>query len=191
MSFCDVAVEGAIDEAVIRRLLPNRIKVQGAYGRAGKPDLVKRLGAYNAAAAFATWIVLIDLDHDAACPGDYQLLEDESPGLCFRVAVREIEAWLLADHANVASFLGVPRAAVPSQPELEDDPKQTLIGLARRSRLTAVRELMVPRAGSARPVGAGYVGSVISFVGFSWDPVAACSRSACLEACMRRLNELP
>lgn len=192
MSFCDVAVEGAIDEAVVRRLLPNRVEVRGVYGRGGKQDLLRRLEAYNTAAAFGAWVVLIDLDHDAKCPGEYRqaLLRRESPGLRLRIAVREVETWLLADHVNVASFLGVPRAAVPAQPELESNAKQTLVNLARRSRLRAIRELMVPTQGSGRSVGIGYSGLVIGFIGGAWDPAAACTRSTSLAGCVRRLEEL-
>lgn len=63
--------------------------------------------------------------------------------MCFRIAVREVEAWLLADAEQAAGFLAVPLARIPAEPETLPDPKATLIALAGRSR----KELCSARRG--------------------------------------------
>ena len=62
------AVEGDIDEAVVRSLIEYaQAKTRAVYGRNGKTHLQQRLSGYNQAARFSPWIVLVDLDRDAEC----------------------------------------------------------------------------------------------------------------------------
>ena len=63
------AVEGDLDEAVLRRLVKEQENavLKTPYGKSGKSHLRKRLASYNQAARFSPWIVLMDLDHDADC----------------------------------------------------------------------------------------------------------------------------
>lgn len=93
------AVEGPVDEAVLRRLIQDLGATPGTiYGKRGKDRLVQQVAAYSHAARITPWVVLIDLDHDADCAPTLRnrLLRDPSPALCLRIAVRAIEAWLLA-----------------------------------------------------------------------------------------------
>ena len=54
------AVEGIVDEAIIRRLIDHVSGEQGAvYGKAGKRPLLDRLAGYNQAAEHAPWAVLL------------------------------------------------------------------------------------------------------------------------------------
>src|SRR5262245_66600073 len=94
------AVEGLVDEAVFRRLVRFVGARPGAvYGKNGKSDLLRRLSGFNEAARYAPWFVLVDLDRDADCAPPFRTsqLSKPSAAMCFRVAVRETEAWLLAD----------------------------------------------------------------------------------------------
>jgi len=50
-------------------------------------------------------------------------------------------------------YLSVSANRVPREPEEVPDPKQALVNIARRSRNRAIRQDMVPREGSGRPVG--------------------------------------
>ena len=81
-------------------------------------------------------------------------------GARYRVAVRAIEAWLLADAERLAKYLGIPRTLVPRFPDQGDHPKRTLVNLARRSRKRAIREGMTPRQGSGVQVGPEYLSCV-------------------------------
>lgn len=53
--------------------------------------------------------------------------------LLFRVAVREIESWLLADHKAMKILLGNGSVKLPAQPDALADPKQTLLQLAKKA----------------------------------------------------------
>jgi hypothetical protein len=188
-----VAVEGLPDEAVVSSLCDDlEIPLGIVIVKYGKGNLDKSLVGYNAAAKWSYWLVLRDLDQDAPCPGQLksQLLPRPAPHMLFRIAVRAVEAWLLADADKIAGFLRISKARIPPQPESLDDPKRTLIDLARRSRSRDIREDMVPRAGSGASEGPAYASRLAEFALYHWRPNVArnCSRS--LGRCMDRLITL-
>jgi len=192
------AVEGDVDETVVKKLIAHVGGQLGTvYGKHGKPALRQKIKGYNNAARHTPWIVLVDLDREAACapPLLGSWLSKPASLLCFRVAVREIEAWLMADAATLARFLGVAQRRVPGSPEDMDYPKRVLVNLARHSRRRAIREDMVPRAGSGRQVGPAYPSRLIEYVESRWRPevAAQCAGSlrraiACLERLIKRVS---
>jgi hypothetical protein len=187
------AVEGIVDEAVALRLIAHADATPGdVYGRQGKSFLRQRIAGYNNAAKRMPWIVLVDLDRDSDCapPLRKAWLPQPAPYLCFRVAVREVEAWLLADGERLASFLGVARSSLPSDPERLGDPKATMVSLARASRSGDIRQDMVPRLGSGRQVGPAYSSRLIQFASALWRPEVAAGRSDSLKRPMRSLKRL-
>jgi hypothetical protein len=112
--------------------------------------------------------------------------------MCFRVAVREIEAWLLADRERLAAFLGVKSARLPANPEEEPDPKRIIVELAQQSRRREIREDMAPRPGSGRQIGPAYSSRLIEFVSGSggWRPEVAARSSDSLRRCLSCLRKL-
>ncbi len=192
----NVLVEGITDEIVVRRILAHVELTCGVvYGKSGKSDLLKRLPNYNQAARFTPWLVVVDLDQDAECapPFAQNVLPNPTDGMHLRVAVHAIEAWLLADAERLSAFLGIRAALIPSNPDIEPDPKSTLINLARRSRRRAIREDIVPRDGSGGRVGPGYTGRLIEFVTATkhlWRPDVAVQHSDSLRRCTDALQAL-
>jgi hypothetical protein len=190
------AVEGIVDEAVFCRLVRAAGGEPGPiYGKSGKHALVRSLTAYNNAARFAPWLVLIDLDHDADCAPPYRngLLAAPSARMCLRVAVREVESWLLADRERMADLLDVNPKWLPGEPDAVDDPKQTIVKLARRSRDRAIRRDLVPREGSGRSEGPAYASRLIEFASddrHGWRPATATRSSDSLSRCLRALRHL-
>lgn len=187
------AVEGITDEAVVRRLVHHVGAQPGpVYGKRGKGHLRKRIKGYNNSARFWPWIVIVDLNHDADCPPPLRAewLPTPATKMCFRVAVREVEAWLLADRERIARFLGVSVSRVTQTPELEVDPKRTMINLAGKSRRRAIREDMVPRPGSGRAVGPAYGSRLIEFISTHWRPELAAQSSDSLRRCLIHLREM-
>ena len=109
----------------------------------------------------------------------------------YRVAVRAIEAWLLADAERLAEYLGISQALIPRFPDQDDHPKRTLVNLARRSRKRVIREEMIPRPGSGAQVGPGYLSCVQAFVSAGssiWRPQVAQERSDSLRRCLHALQ---
>lgn len=187
------AVEGTVDEALLRRLLQTTGHEPGAiYSLNGKTGLIQKLAAYNAAARIVPWVVLIDLNGDAECAPPFvaQHMPAPSDQMSFRVAVREAETWLLADRAAFAQHLGVSQARLPRDPEALIYPKREVVNIARHSSRRAVRDEVVPAVGSGRSTGPGYVAQMIEFISGSWQPLEAAERSESLRRCVTRLTTL-
>ena len=186
-----VAIEGSVDEAVARRLIAH---VGGQTGRingyGGKSFLEKRIGGYNNGARNSPWFVLVDLDTGCAA----QLRNDWLPApaalMCFRVAVHEVEAWLLADAETLAEYLKVRVSRVPRDPERLPDPKSRMIALARRSASRAVRNGMTPRSGNDRAVGSTYNRRLADYARDRWRPGLAARRSDSLRRAIAGLRTL-
>lgn len=154
-----VAVEGNLDEIVVRRLVTYAGAQPGdVYGLEGKDRLQQLIKGYNEAANYHPWIAVVDLDnsHDCAPLLREEWLSQTAPFMCFRIAVRSIETWLLADRERIATFLGISQALVPAEPEALSNPKQEMVSLARRSRRSAIYKDMVPRDGSGISIGPAY-----------------------------------
>jgi len=187
------AVEGLVDEAVLRRLVQHVGATPGpVYGKTGKRALQQRLGGYNQAARLRPWVVLVDLNDDAECAPPFRQawLPNPAPYMCFRVAVRQVEAWLLADRDEVARFLGISAHQVPANSEALENAKQHLVELARGSRKREIREDIVPRAEGGRAVGPAYTSRLIEFVEGPWQPEIAAVSSDSLRRCVTRLREI-
>jgi hypothetical protein len=188
------AVEGDLDEAVIRRLIFHVGATAGPiHGRNGKAQLRQRVTGYNRAARLSPWVVLVDLDNEESCAPTLvsKWLSDPAPNMCFRVAVRMVESWLLADRDRLAQFLAVPKGRLPANPDSIDNPKQTIVGLAGGSRRRDIRVDMIPRPGSGRSVGPAYTSRLIEFVAGPtaiWQPDAASKASDSLNGCLQRLR---
>ena len=151
--FVTAAVEGDLDETLLRRLVADlRLGLVAVHGRQGKQFLLRQLRGYNNAAQHSPWIVVVDLDGDCNCapPCVEQWLPNPAPHMRLRLAVRAVEAWLLSDRERIAQFLGARPNSVPSNPDELENPKRELVTLARGSRRRAIREELVPREGSGR-----------------------------------------
>jgi hypothetical protein len=193
MMVVSIAVEGASDAAIMRRVCATAgIHVGAEFVARGKGNLDPRLGGYNNAARFAPWLVVRDLDHDADCAPTLvkQLLPDQVPGMCFRVPVRSIEAWLLGDRDGFSKFFGVSAAVIDVDPDALPRPKRTVVDLARRSTKRGIREGMVPAEGTSVEVGPGYTALLVEFAGTIWNPEAAAERSDSLHRCLRALRRM-
>ena len=194
MVVISAAVEGLVDEAVVKSLITEVGAQPGqVYGKRGKPNLRASINGYNNAAKFRPWVVLVDLDHESACAPELCLnrLSAKAAKLCFRVAVRAVESWLLADREAIAQFLSVSPSRVPADPESESYPKQVMVDLATRSKRRSIREDMVPRPGSGRSVGPAYTSRLIEFVQTPvWRPTIAADQSQSLRRCRNCLERL-
>lgn len=187
------AVEGFTDQPVVTRIAESTgWEVHRFYGGRGKSQLDAALAGYNHAAQYSPWFVLRDLDRDQECAAEIvsALLPGAASQMVFRVAVRQVEAWLLADAQTLATFLRTPITAIPPDPESLPSAKRALVDVARHSRSMSVREAMIPLEGASTQVGPGYAGLVTQYAREHWRPDAAAEVSDSLERCVRRLIEL-
>jgi hypothetical protein len=74
--------------------------------------------------------------------------------------------------------------------DLDPNPKETLINIARTSRNRSIREDLVPRQASGAKVGPLYVPRLIEFAEKLWRPDIAANESESLRRCILALSTL-
>jgi hypothetical protein len=189
------AVEGIVDQAVVQRLIDEAgLSIYSVYGFKGKSFLKQRIAAFNNAGRFNPWLVLVDLDNcDCAPRLRLKWLADCSRFRRFRIAVRSVESWLMADPDTLSAFLHVRRTSVPVHPDALENPKLSLVNLARHSTRTDIRKDMVPRPTSSSKVGPAYASRLIEYVSdrdCGWRHAQAASASESLRRCRASLRTL-
>ena len=194
-----LGVEDELSELVARRLVKEyapRIQIIDTVGLQGNRQLREQLRRLNQIAAYRhPALVLTDLDRPQSCPPallrEWTQNRTMAPNLLLRVAVLEIESWLLADRRGIAQWLSLAVSQVPSNPESILDPKRTLVELAGRSRNRALREAIVSRRGAGtHHTGPGYNESVGDYAINHWNTEAARSNAPSLDRAIIRIGEL-
>jgi hypothetical protein len=192
--YVNLAVEDILAEHTLRTILHQTgrdYNVGICLGGRGNGYLRERTPELNRSAAGFPMIILTDQDTTDNCPPVLiaEWLGGRLPqnNLLFRVAVMEIEAWLLADREPLSEFLAVPLNRMPQNPDQLPDPKQFMVNLARGSRLAAIRESLVPRTGSTARIGPDYNGTLLQFVAQHWSVARARINSPSLDRAYQRL----
>ena len=138
-----LAVEDELSEAVARQIIDQCGRpfiVAQCLRRGGFGYLRNKIRSLNKAAAGLPFFVLTDLDDPGSCAPN--LIQSwlgshrRRRNLVFRVAVMEIESWIMAHRESVASFLKVPLNRVPLDTDAILKPKEFLVGLAGHSPAT-------------------------------------------------------
>ena len=180
-----IAVEDALSEAVLRHAIasrPVRYEIGAVYSRGGFGYLKKQAGAFNNAAKACPFVMLTDLDQNECPPtlvASWLSGRPKHDSFLFRVAVREVESWLLGDMARLASFLHLRNGPAILAPEVLSDPKLKLLELSLRSRSRQIRDALVWRDDSTGRLyqGPDYNATLTCFVTEHWDISTA--RLAC------------
>lgn len=186
--------EDELSEAVLRKLLMTSGRpfvIDNAIRAYGAVRIKSSLEKYKGACRAIPHIVLTDLDQQPCAPRllaewGAQNLPSE---LLFRVAVREVEAWLLADGPGLSTFLGVPVNRMPIRPDDLLDPKQELLSIARRGNRKRLIDELVPPHGSKVSIGPLYNQRLTYFVMERWDVAVACAASPSLAKAVRRIGQ--
>ena len=187
-----LAVEDVLSEAVLREMLKQSerpFSIGLCLNKGGYGYLKTIVPGLNKAAQGMPYLVLTDLDN-AECPLaiiSNWLKTPKHRNLIFRVAVREVEAWLLADREAFAEFLGIAVTLIPQDADAIADPKQTLINLAKKSRKRTLRKGIVPPSKTTAKIGRDYNGQLIPFVKQIWKVDSAIPHSSSLERAMKAL----
>ena len=153
------AVEGITDEPIARRLLAEAGLSVGPFVRkyGGKSRIDRRLPDWNASAARLPWIVIRDLDRDdrdVCIPALRSRLLGNSgaqSGMCFRFAVRSVEAWAVSTGGCDSSAMMAVRP-VSIRPVEEFSMAQRL-SFEERARVDAMTTVGVSVAEAARRLG--------------------------------------
>jgi hypothetical protein len=170
----NIAVEDILSEAVVKEIIKQSqmpFSIGTCLRQGGFGYLKRILPGINNAAQGSPYFILTDLDQNE-CPLALLtkwLSHPRHPNLIFRVAIREVESWLLADREAFSKFLGVSIDLIPHNMDLVPDPKKQLIELAKKSRNRSLRESIVPAKNSTAKVGKDYNNPLIQFVSEEWQ----------------------
>lgn len=190
-----IATEDVLSESVAERLVAetkSKLAVCNRIRKNGAGYLRSRFRNFCEIARLTPVLLVADLDTNT-CPS--ALIEDWSrrdrnPGqLLFRVAVRQIESWILADREGIAKFLSVRVVHIPKTPDALTNAKQSLLRVAQKAP-RKIREELVADRGAIASQGLGYNDLLSRFVRTSWNPKNAASRSDSLDRARMRLAEL-
>jgi len=103
-----LVVEDDLSDAVLRKILresSNNFTVGSSFGKCGYGYIKQKIHAFNNAAKGTPFLVLSDLEAECA---PIQIKEwlpvPRHHNLLFRITVREIESWLLADRTALLHF---------------------------------------------------------------------------------------
>lgn len=193
-----IAVEGYLDEQVLRRLLacvrPDIAPPTVCHGLHGEAHLWRSVPSYYRAClsnqGITPFVILADLDN-RKCSSllikqhirHYHKIDN----CLIRIAVCEIESWLLADAEALSQYLGVSASKIPQNTDALSDPKTYLINLARRGRNKRVCGDILPGNGH-RQIGAGYNDRLSEYVSVCWHPEVAQQRSKSLSRAIAALR---
>lgn len=189
-----IATEDELSEAVALRLVaesPSPHCITHVLRKGGFGYLRSRMDSWREMAQHQVMLVLTDLDQ-TACPvalRDEWLRQRPLPDrLLLRVAVREVEAWALADHVAMRALVG-PKGTLPLQPDNLPDPKQALLQLAKKAPKLIRDDLLRTGSGGHLAQGLGYNARLVSWAKSQWNPQRAAERSPSLARARRRVQE--
>ncbi|WP_152521875.1 hypothetical protein [Pantoea sp. AS-PWVM4] len=195
MEYVCVATEDVLSEAVALKLISltnGRLIVSQKLRKNGFGYLKSKFPNFCNLSQNMPVILITDLDN---CPCAPSLINNWKngavipPNLIFRVAVREVESWILADHVGLSDFFKIPAKAIPMIPDDLPNPKSTLLSLAKK----APRDLkngLIAKKGTLAIQGTEYNIILSDFVNRIWDPRRAAENSDSLSRAIKRVTEL-
>ncbi len=188
-----LAIEDKLSEVVSIKILQSLgISVSQQLGLKGNGYLQTKAPNFNQTAKGFPVFLLTDQDSPDQCPP--QLIRSwikgkRSSQFFLRVAVMEIESWIMADRDGFAGLLAIPPHRIPQNTDSIRQPKEFLVSLARLSKRVAIREDLVPAPGATSKVGPGYNSRLAEFVRAHWNLKQASTVSTSLKRTLSRLKK--
>jgi hypothetical protein len=187
-----VVVEGDTDLPYMRKLLAE-VGLLGAteIDAGGKGNIDRELPKYISIGRSMPMVVLRDLDHDAPCAAALvaELVPRRPRWFRLRLAVHELESWVLADAAGLSKLISVDEKWIPEDPDSEPDPTRSLLKVIERAP-AHVRRRLLPARGSSVQVGPLYEATLIEFGAHVWSAARASKRSPSLKRARASLTTL-
>lgn len=189
------AVEDFLSEAVVRKLVGEirpDLTISVVMRKNGRGFIQGRARDLNRTARSVPVFILADLDRPEPCPADLiasWLGAPPAANLLFRIAVMEIEAWIMADREAFTSFLGVPLHRIPSDTDTIAQPKELIVSLARKSKRKDIRRDLLPAVGGTAAIGPGFNPRLGEFIASRWRAQRAANGSASLRRTIERLHQ--
>jgi hypothetical protein len=192
MQWIALATEDELSEQVGLHLAHEAgFEVGECLRRGGNGYLRSRVANFCQMSQTLPVLLITDLDQ-ARCAStlvkEWLGKKQKPASFMFRVAVREVESWLLADHDAMRALLGRKATKLPTAPDDLQDPKEALLRLALNAPRD-VRDDLVVKQGSIASQGIGYNARLCGLVRDSWQAARAANRSPSLQRARIRLRE--
>jgi hypothetical protein len=195
VSYITIATEDELSEAVASRIIAEELpayQVVQKLRRGGNGYLKSKCYSFNQMALRHPVFLITDLDNAQCASALIESWFDATPlnaNLKFRVAIREIESWLLADHQGMKTLLGRGANKITSAPEQLQNPKEHLLQCAKNASRDVKNDLIRAKGALAQQ-GLGYNSRLCEFVRDTWSPSQASERSDSLKRAIQRLKEI-
>jgi len=185
-----LAVEDELSRAVGQKIAESKgWSIERVFLKNGKSYLQSNFQVFCNVAKHTTVLLLVDLDSFSCAPSLLQKWTSGAqlpPTLFFRIAVREVESWLLADHEAMKILLET-KGKLPLLPDILQDPKAELLKLLRKIN-KYVREGVVRLDEGGIYQGLAYNAKLGEWVNEHWSPDRAAARSDSLNRLLARLS---
>ena len=189
-----LATEDELSEAIGLRLIAESPFHEAdvlPLRRNGSGYLKSKVESWRQLAGQQVVLLLTDLDQ-IDCP---VALRNEWLGtrpvpdrLLLRIAVREIESWVLADHDAMRKLIG-DRGKLPPAPDELGDPKAFLLNMVRKYAPRDVKQDLLAERGAMASQGVGYNHRLVAWVKSDWSPDRAAARSPSLLRARQALRD--
>jgi len=183
--------EDELSGSCIRKILNtlgNKFIICESYNKGGYGYIKKNINAFINASKANPFLVLTDLDN-YSCPLDLirkWIKKPTNSNFIFRIAVTEVESWLLSDKEGFSDYFNVSINLIPTESEKDKNPKKTLIDIVKKSKIREFREDIIPLK-HAR-VGPNYNNRLNDFVSNHWSIERAIKNNNSLQRAYNHLN---
>ena len=113
-----LVVEDILQEIILRKLLKayrNDIQIISVSGKCGNLYIKDKIRTINEASRYLPQIILTDLDRKICAPQLKQewINFEIHKNMLFRIAEKEIDAWILSDREAFAAWMGISVNRIP------------------------------------------------------------------------------
>jgi hypothetical protein len=190
--YITLAVEDSLSETVARKILKQSDKnycVINCLGRKGFGYLKTKINKFNEASKQLPFFVLIDQDN--GCPPekiDSWLKCKVNSNFIFRIAVMEIESWVMADRDSFLNFLVSLNLIYHIKWTKLPDPKQFFLNITKKTRKRRLKQDIIPIPGSTAKIGPDYNACISDFVRDRWNVHEAIRHSESLNRAFKKIQ---
>lgn len=194
-----IVVEDELSEAVVKKIIYDNTKISDlnfqTIGKRGRGKIKNRVNEFNNQSEALYFVILIDLNSDPCAP---ELIREwfKHPirkNLIFRVAVREVEAWILSDIDAISRYFNMNKDLVYKEvgnPDLLTDPKKKLLSIVNRSKNKSLKKDIVKQQGTILLQGSAYNTILSDFVLYNWESDRARVKSTSLNRAILAIKTL-
>ena len=187
----NIVCEDDCSEATIKKIIAMRsdLEIGTIYKKRGRNYIQENINFFNEVAEVTPYIVFSDLDFDTCAPNLIRtwLRKKKHDNLLFRIAVPEVEAWLIADTQNFSRYFEVPKQEIRQDVELLYDAKKYLFHIIGKHCKKDIQNDILPKGTST--VGKGYNKRMLIYISRYWNPMNAKENSDSLDRCINRVLE--